>query len=138
MREAATRAHPRETGGILVGVLADSGPWVTHACEVASVEAGPARYVLPAGTTRILVEEMRRADARLGYLGDWHTHPRDAAASDVDRRTLRRLTGIDSPDTGETVLLVVRRRGREYVVDAHLADRRGVREAAVVRTGDLT
>jgi hypothetical protein len=80
---------------------------------------------------------MRRADARLGYLGDWHTHPRDAAASDVDRRMLRRLSGSDSPDAGETVLLIVRRRCREYVVDAHLADRRGVREAAVVRTGDL-
>lgn len=137
MRAAAVRADPRETGGILVGVWADHRPWVTHACEVRSFESGPAHYVLPAGETRALVEQMRRADARLGYLGDWHTHPQDATASGVDRQTLRGLAAIDGPDTGELVLLVARRRCREYVVDAHLADRRGVRKVAVVRTGDL-
>ena len=52
MRDVTVRAHPRETGGILVGVSVDGRPWVTHACEVRSLDAGPAHYVLPAGATR--------------------------------------------------------------------------------------
>lgn len=137
IRETAVRAHPRETGGILVGVWADGRPWVTYACEVESRESGPAHYVLPAGATRGLVEQLHRADPRLGYLGDWHTHPMDAPASGVDRQTLRTLTGTVDSGGGETVLLVARRRLREYVIDAHLADRCGVRPASIVRTGDL-
>lgn len=137
MREAAARAHPRETGGILVGVWVEGRPWVTHAWEVKSRESGPAHYVLPAGTTRGLVEELRRADPRLGYLGDWHTHPMDAPTSGVDRQTLRRLTGAVNSDDGEILLLVARRRFRDYVIDAYLADRRGVQPASIVRTGDL-
>ena len=137
IREAAVRAHPRETGGILVGVWADGRPWVTHACEVESRESGPAHYVLPAGATRGLVGQLHCADPRLGYLGDWHTHPMDAPASGLDRQTVRTLTGtVDSGD-GETVLLVARRHLRDYVIDGHLADRRGVRPASIVRTGDL-
>ena len=137
MRAAAGCAHPRETGGILVGVWAEGRPWVTHAFEVESRESGIAHYVLPAGTTRGVVEGLRRADPRLGYLGDWHTHPMDAPASGVDRQTVQKLTGtVDSGD-GEIVLLVARRRLCDYMIDAHLADRRGVRPASIVRTGDL-
>lgn len=138
MREAAVRAHPHETGGILVGVWSEGRPWVTHACEVESRESGPTHYVLPAGTTRGLVEELRRSDPRLGYLGDWHSHPMDAPASGVDYQTVRRLTTPFGSSAGEIVLLVARRRPRDYVIDAHLADRRSVRPAPIVRTGDLT
>jgi Prokaryotic homologs of the JAB domain len=137
MREAAGRSHPHETGGILIGVWADGRPWVTHVFEVKSPESGPTHYVLPAGATRVHVEEMRRADTRIGYLGDWHSHAMDAAASDVDSQTVRRLVGAAGPDAGEIVLLIARRRCRDYVIDAHLADRLGVRKASIVRTGDL-
>ena len=97
----------------------------------------PAHYVLPAGVTRSLVEQMQCTDSRLGYLGDWHTHPMNAAASRVDRQTVRRLTETMGPDSGEVVLLVVRRRGGDHAIDAHLADRCGVRPVSIVRTGDL-
>jgi len=80
---------------------------------------------------------MQCADSRLGYLGDWHTHPMDVAASGVDRRTVRRLTRTAGSDAREVVLLVPRRRGRNHVIDAYLADRRGVRLVPIVRTGDL-
>ena len=108
MREAAGLAHPRETGGILVGVWAEGRPWVTHACEVKSRESGLAHYVLPAGTTVGLVEELRRADPRLGYLGDWHTHPMDTPASGVDHQTVQRLTETVDSNGSEIVLLVAR------------------------------
>jgi hypothetical protein len=137
MREAAIRAHPCETGGILVGVWAKGRPWVTHAREVESRESGPAHYILPAGTTRGLVEELRRSDPRLGYLGDWHSHPMDAPASGVDYQTVRRLTDTFGSNDGEIVRLLARRRPRDYVIDAHLAHRRSVRPAPIVWTGDL-
>lgn len=136
MREAAVRAHPHETGGILVGVWAEGRPWVTHACEVRSPDAGPTHYVLPVGATRNLVEQMRRIDARVGYLGDWHTHPRDATASGVDRRTVRRQTARGHSDAG-IVLLIARRQGAGHVFDGYLANRSGVRPVSIVRTGDL-
>ena len=137
IREAAVHAHPHETGGILVGVWTEGRPWVTHACEVASAESGPTRYVLPAGATRIRVDRMQRADSRLGYLGDWHTHPMDAAASGVDRQTVRKLTRSSGLEAGEVVLLVARRRGQDHVIEAHLANPAWVRNVSIVRTGDL-
>jgi proteasome lid subunit RPN8/RPN11 len=137
MREAAARAYPRETGGIIVGVWGNGRPWVTHACEVISPDAGPTHYILPAGTTRSLVSQMRGADSRLGYLGDWHTHPMDVGASGVDRQTARRLADTAGSDGREVVLLVSRRQGRKHVVEAYLADRHGVQPASILRTGDL-
>ena len=137
MREAALRAHPRETGGILVGVWADRRPWVTRACEVPSADSGLAHYVLPAGVTRTLVEQLQRSDPRLGYLGDWHTHPMDMPASQVDRQTIRRLAVTTGRAGGEIVLLVARRRGDHYVFDADVGNRRGIRPASITRTGDL-
>jgi integrative and conjugative element protein (TIGR02256 family) len=135
---AAARAYPQETGGILLGVWAERRPWVTHAREIDSSDRGPTHYVLPAGKTRALVEQMQHLDSRLGYLGDWHTHPVDAAASPVDRHSLRRLAETLSPDAAAVMLIVARRMGHNYVVDAHVADRRGLRPASIVRTGDLS
>ena len=137
MRGAAVRAHPRETGGILVGVWSDGRPWVTHACEVRSHEVGFAHYVLPAGMTRRLIDQLRRVDSRLGYLGDWHTHPQNAGASEVDYRTVQRLARTVDSNGRAIVLLIARRPSLDYVIDAHLADRRGARPTRIVRTGNL-
>jgi proteasome lid subunit RPN8/RPN11 len=137
MREAAVRAHPSETGGILVGVWVDRRPWITQACEVWASVVGPAHYVLPASATRRLVSQIQDADSRLGYLGDWHAHPMDASASSLDRRTASRLAGTVGIDGLEVVLIVARRQGLSYAMDAFVADRRSVRPVSIIRTGDL-
>jgi hypothetical protein len=92
---------------------------------------------LPADATRSLVERVQRADPRLGYLGDWHTHPVDAATSGVDRQTVRKITRASGPEAGDVVLLVARRRGQDHVIEAHLANPAGVQKVSIVRTGDL-
>jgi hypothetical protein len=137
MSEAARRAHPCETGGILVGVWVDGSPWVVFACEVPSRASGPSHYVLPAGLTRSLVTEIQGGDSRVGYLGDWHTHPADVPASDLDGKTARKVVQDADSDSGDVVLLVARRRGRQYVLDAHLANHRDVCPVPIIRTGGL-
>jgi proteasome lid subunit RPN8/RPN11 len=85
----AARSHPLETGGILIGVTADSSPWVTDVREFDSPGRGPAQFILPRGVTQRAVRDARRLDARLGYLGDWHSHPADVPASRTDILTTR-------------------------------------------------
>src|SRR6478752_2237464 len=85
VRTAATHAHPLETGGILVGVQARLGAWITHAVEIPTQERGHTTYRLPANVTRKTVQQLRDTDPRIGYLGDWHSHPMDAPASGTDR-----------------------------------------------------
>jgi proteasome lid subunit RPN8/RPN11 len=80
-------AYPFETGGVLLGILGDGYPWIVMAAQVPS--AAPARfsYQLPAGATHAAVEKAREMDRRVGYLGDWHSHPLDARASPTDLGT---------------------------------------------------
>jgi hypothetical protein len=80
-------AYPFETGGVLLGITSEDRPWVVMAAQVPS--AAPARfsYMLPAGATHFAVEKGRAVDPRVGYLGDWHSHPMDARASLTDLAT---------------------------------------------------
>lgn len=72
-------------------------------------------------------------------------HPHEAGgilvgvwSDGVDYQTVSRLTATLRSNAEEIVLLVARRGPRDYVIDAHFADRRSVRPAPIVRTGDLT
>ena len=89
---ASAAAHPMETGGVLLGVYTEGErPWVVRAVTIESTNAGGARYEPPAGARPRYVDEARTIDPRLGYLGDWHSHPADAGASDTDVATMRSL-----------------------------------------------
>ena len=50
--DAAARAYPVETGGVLVGVLAKNRPWITSAEEVTSATSARSYYRLPANARR--------------------------------------------------------------------------------------
>ena len=100
-------AAPNETGGILLGILGDDRPWVLCAAEVPS--AAPRRYAyeLPAGVTRPIVLQARDSDPRVGYLGDWHSHPADSRASLTDLATYRRVLRFAFARSEQAPLLVV-------------------------------
>ncbi|WP_296604657.1 Mov34/MPN/PAD-1 family protein [Nocardioides sp.] len=117
MVAAAAKAHPNETGGILIGVYLDDQPWVTRAIEIPSPYRGRHHYKIPAGATQPAVHAARRDDHRLGYLGDWHTHPADVGPSPTDLATLA-LFSITHPLTPNPTLVVVRNTGDGYVIDA--------------------
>lgn len=108
MIAAAARAHPKETGGILIGVHTNDGhPWVTRSIEIATDDRGHHHYKIPSGATQPIVHAARRTDPRLGYLGDWHSHPADIGPSTTDLTTLA-VYSIKHPRTPNPTLIVVR------------------------------
>lgn len=107
--DAAERSHPIETGGILIGVKVGGRPCVTQVVEIASDDRSETHYRLPGGQTKIHVLRARREDARVGYLGEWHSHPANRGPSSGDGVTMRALSYIFS---SPFPLLVVVRRGR--------------------------
>lgn len=108
MIAAAARAHPNETGGILIGVHTNGGhPWVTRSIEIDTDDRGHHHYKIPSGATQLSVHAARRTDPRLGYLGDWHSHPADVGPSGTDLATLA-LYSIKHPRTPNPTLIVVR------------------------------
>jgi proteasome lid subunit RPN8/RPN11 len=117
MTDAASQAHPDETGGILVGVFTRGHPWVITAVEIPSLHRGHTHYLLPADTTRAAVLHLREHDARLGYLGDWHSHPRDVGPSSTDLASLTRIS-LSQPRVPNPTQIVVRRTRHGYDLDA--------------------
>lgn len=139
-RESLVRAsalnHPLETGGILTGVLVNGRPWITHVKEIPSEAAGHRTYVLPAGETSRAVDVIRGSDYRVGYLGDWHSHPANVGASPLDIRTLKQSS--NSGDVRAPLLVVVRRKSAgTYVLDTHQWVRNRSRPVELVDSGPL-
>jgi proteasome lid subunit RPN8/RPN11 len=116
MIAAAARSHPNETGGILVGVEHAGHPWVTGVIEIMTGDRGRHHYKIPGGATQPAVHAARRADARVGYLGDWHSHPADVGPSSKDLATLA-LISVKSPRKPNPTLVVVRNTSAGRVLD---------------------
>jgi hypothetical protein len=94
------------------------------------------RYVLPAGATHEVIESGRLTDARLGYLGEWHSHPTDQPASPKDRSTMRGLAQL--PEVGTPALIVARPSGGDnYELDGYVAVDGELIRVEVVSVGPL-
>lgn len=138
--EAAAEAHPNEIGGVLVGVIGhvDGGrgrPWVTHAVRVESHKRGRAHYELPARARELAINQMRKHDPRLGYLGDWHSHPINVAASGTDTSSVEAISV--SGDCPRPLLFVIRRTNGTYAIDARQWTGASLRRLQVVGAGPL-
>lgn len=140
MTRASAAAHPSETGGALVGVVLGRGrgagrPWVTHAVEVRSKKSGLGHYQLPTGARERVVTRLRKKDPRLGYLGDWHSHPvdLDPSRTDADSMASVAVTG----DCRRPLLLVLRRAADGYRIDARQWTGAGLRRLQVRGSGPL-
>jgi integrative and conjugative element protein (TIGR02256 family) len=136
LRRLARRAHPNETGGILLGVRNADRPWITQAVEIASTDRGRSHYRLPAGTTRAAVARAREGDPRVGYLGEWHSHPADVGPSPTDRATMRRLA-LRHPRTSLVLIVVRRRDGGAAWLDVHEMVFPFLHRREATQTGDL-
>lgn len=135
---AARKAHPYETGGLLIGVYADGQPWVTQVVELPSAEMGRNRYRISSGATTLAVGAARESDHRLGYLGDWHSHPQDAPPSPRDLASLRFISHAH-PRSPNPTLIVVRRVGQgAYRIDARRIVAMRARLCKITTTGPLT
>lgn len=136
MTTAAARAHPVETGGILIGVYLDGHPWITTVVEIPTTSRGRSHYRIPAGATHAAVLRARAVDQRLGYLGDWHSHPHDVGPSPTDLASLA-LISMKRPRLPNPTQIVVRRTEVGYNLDARRIVTFAPRVCTFGLTGDL-
>lgn len=136
LRRFARGAHPNETGGILLGVRTAGRPWITQAVEIPSTDRGRSHYRMPAGTTTAAVARAREGDPRLGYLGEWHSHPSDVGPSPTDRATMRWLA-LRHPRTVFVLIVVRRRDGGSAWLDVHEMALPFLHRREATLTGDL-
>lgn len=82
----AREAAPHETGGILIGWHEGTNIVVDHFLLVPDLAATNGDYWRRHGqASNSLIEFLDGAnDSRLGYVGEWHSHPRPSAASATD------------------------------------------------------
>lgn len=137
MIAAAANLHPHETGGILIGFLVDTGaPCITEAVELCPSQPSTLRYEVPDGRTTAAVDAARTRDERVGYVGEWHSHPTDQPASPTDRATMTRLAA--HPDTGDPVLIVLRPTSCcQFTVDAHISLNGELLQATLIEVGPI-
>jgi len=94
MTALANRAHPNETGGVLIGYDAGNGLAIAAITgpgprAVHEPDAFIPDYVYQDGEIERIYRESGRCHT---YLGDWHSHPDGGATlSSRDKRTLRRI-----------------------------------------------
>ncbi len=91
---AASDALPRETGGILLGWRgggAHEGCTVIRALEVPDASSSRISYERNSGMAEQAMQVTLRAiaDPDIGYVGEWHSHPKNQTPSRQDRSSIR-------------------------------------------------
>lgn len=137
VRKAAVESDPLETGGLLLGVQRDGEPWITAAVEVLDPYRSGSRFEIPAGVTPALVDHVRGRDGRLGYLGDWHSHPLDLPASPTDLQTLARDDRRRRRRHGPALQLLVRATVAGWRLEAVSSRGKRARALPLLLTGPL-
>lgn len=136
IRQAARRAYPDETGGVLLGTPVDRRPLVAEAVEISDLEATPIGYCGGKGKVAEEVARSRDRDSRLGYLGEWHSHPLGTGPSPKDTATM--LSIAEETDAKAPVLLLVHPQedvGKD--LNAFVTTVAGLKPAELATTGGL-
>ena len=132
--EAADAVHPLETGGILVGTEIDRRLTVSGVVEVADPDAEQNSYHMGEGAVAEALALAREADSRVGYLGEWHSHPDGSGPSTLDVATM--LSIAAGSDSANPVLLLVHPPDHEPRVAAYVTTPAGLKPAVVEPCGD--
>ncbi len=137
INEAARGAHPKETGGIILGVYVKDRPWVTHSVEIQSAEPSPNFYRLPSNVRPRVVDQIRRIDSRLGYLGEWHSHPANVGPSLKDKLSITRIALNSKAGCPHPLLIVAKQNSSGYEIDITEWGRWRLRPLQVILAGEL-
>lgn len=85
---------PNETGGILLGYREDDRFEVTDALAVITVAPARTTYIRDDIAANVLLQRElanRPAEDPVGYIGEWHSHPRPCGPSAVDIAALKSI-----------------------------------------------
>jgi proteasome lid subunit RPN8/RPN11 len=140
VRRAARGALPDETGGVLVGCRINCRTVVAEAIEITDVDADPRNYRVASGAAAAAIDDARQRDARVGHVGEWHSHTRSPDPSPLDVATM--LTLAADSEANDTPVLIIAHPdpdGTDAAVDlrAYITTPAGLKPAAVATTGDL-
>jgi proteasome lid subunit RPN8/RPN11 len=116
---AAANAHPRETGGLLLGWWDSGRVVVRHAAEVPDPDATTNSWSRDEHSAQDALAAALAGHEHpwLGYVGDWHSHPAACGPSRQDKTSIQRASSeYDQP----LALLVHRADG---VIETIVADR---------------
>jgi proteasome lid subunit RPN8/RPN11 len=126
---------PNETGGILLGYREDDRFVVTDALAVVTVAPARTTYIRDDIAANVLLQRElanRPPEDPVGYIGEWHSHPRPCGPSPVDIAALKRIVKrahtrvvlvISVPDSGFQCLVAERgKMGRVRLGEAELID----------------
>ena len=64
--------------------VSHDGVWITHAVEIPSATPARTSYLIAEGARHSAIDSVRHTDPRVGYLGDWHSHPQTVGPSPTD------------------------------------------------------
>lgn len=136
IRKAASRVAPSETGGVLVGTRVDGQTVITRAIEIPPAEPSASGFQIPEGAARTAVQEAAADDARIGYVGEWHSHPTDQGPSPIDRKMMRSLATEE--DAGDPVLVIARPVAPAFIrLDVYITREGELLQAGLETVGDL-
>ncbi|WP_425296513.1 Mov34/MPN/PAD-1 family protein [Nocardia cyriacigeorgica] len=92
MHAAAEQATPKETGGLLLGWWEDGSIVIDEMIEVVDMSATGRNWTRREMEAQHALDTLLGSDvgSRLGYVGDWHSHPAPVGASRTDLRSLTR------------------------------------------------
>lgn len=96
----ALEACPLETGGILLGWHEADTIVVSHVLRIGDPHASTHEYVRNDEAAQRALDTFRSvsADGRIGYVGEWHSHPVAQPPSPIDYASLRQLAQeVDHP-----------------------------------------
>lgn len=119
----ADRGYPYETGGVLLGYLADNGEPVV----LAVVGPGPnakhsrTRFLPDHAWQREQIDQIYWSSAREWvYMGDWHTHPDGLPyMSWLDQRTLRAIAKHPEAENPRPIMLIAGGRPERWIWRSH-------------------
>ena len=129
----AAQQEGRETGGILLGWRHTTGIYVSRFIEVADRDATRSGYLRRHAMAASHLEELLGelpAGSPIGYVGEWHTHPKRARPSWTDRTELKRIS--KNRDADIALIVAVYEPGDVEWVPVGLCARSGTVRPAVV------
>jgi hypothetical protein len=124
IRQQLLAAAPNETGGVMIGVVNPKRRiiYVTRLLPTpADSAASPTTFKRGTRNLPIAAEQIYEATGgMLGYVGDWHTHPRGSgAASPTDIATLQNTKrNFDMAGLPTFILIATPRGFRAYIKEA--------------------